>query len=369
MTPAFKILCSGKDLTALYSERLLSIAITDESTEQADSLSIELSNRDGKIVLPEKGETITVSMGYTGNLREMGKFIIDQVVLNGPPDYVALSGKAAAFTTADGFKPFQTRKTRSWDAIKLGDLVQTIAGEAGMKAAVSAEYNAITLAHVDQTNESDMNLLTRLARDWGAVMKPTFGNLVFVKRGEAKSASGVSIGTVTIKKSDCSSYSAQLGERTKFKKARTSYHDPASGKSKRVSVGFEGDTSVDDEDPDMEDGDGEENTYEHPHDYADEQSAVAGAKSILDQTTRGANEISVTVAGRPDVIAEGTVTLVGFHPKMDRAWCIKTVAHELSKSGYRTTIRGEDATPAAVKEAKTPKPKREVGWVAVKPVE
>lgn len=44
----------------------------------------------------------------------------------------------------------------------------------------------IHVTHLDQTEEPDLHLLTRLAREHGAVAKPVAGFLVFVPRGEAK---------------------------------------------------------------------------------------------------------------------------------------------------------------------------------------
>jgi hypothetical protein len=48
----------------------------------------------------------------------------------------------------------------------------------------------IAIEHIDQSNESDLHLLTRLARQHGAVSKPVAGFRGFVSKGEAKSATG-----------------------------------------------------------------------------------------------------------------------------------------------------------------------------------
>jgi hypothetical protein len=57
-------------------------------------------------------------------------------------------------------------------------------------ALVSQQLALIAIEHIDQSNESDLHLLTRLARQHGAVSKPVAGFLVFVFKGEAKSATG-----------------------------------------------------------------------------------------------------------------------------------------------------------------------------------
>jgi len=358
MTPCCKITDgAGVDLSRVYLERLGTLTITDQATENSDSLVITLSDRDGKLKLPEEGETLSVALGYGSKLRNMGQFVVDSVRVKGPPDIVSLSGKAAPFTAAQGFKPFQTRKTRSWHLVKLGDLIRTVAAEAGMMAAVSPEYNGWLLKHLDQTNESDMNLLTRLARDWKAVMKPTCGYLVFVKRGEAKSVTGMSLEGITLTRAECSSWEYSRELRTKFGKARTRYHDAQTGKTMRVTA--TGETVITEEvNPDQIDDDGEESVYEHPLDHADEMGAQNAAMSMLDQMDRGAETIRVDFAGRPDIVAEGNVTLgKGFRSEMLGDWCIKTVTHTYTKSGFTTEVQAETPGGEAGKKKKASKKK------------
>jgi len=82
--------------------------------------------------------------------------------------------------------PFRSPKTRSWDATTLGKLVETIAGEHGYTPKVDPELGAIPIPHLDQTAESDMALLTRLAAKHDAVAKPVAGFLVLARQGAAK---------------------------------------------------------------------------------------------------------------------------------------------------------------------------------------
>ncbi|NBW63446.1 MAG: hypothetical protein EBR33_09950, partial [Synechococcaceae bacterium WB4_1_0192] len=46
----------------------------------------------------------------------------------------------------------------------------------------------------------------------------------------------------------------------------------------------------------------------------------------------------ITLPGRPDVNAEGLVTLQGFRGEVDGTWNVKQVTHDLSGSGYVTTV-------------------------------
>jgi phage protein D len=324
MRPAFRI----TGLSALVESRVLSLSVTDESTEQSDSCSIEISDPRNEFEVPETGHVITVALGYTDKLRDMGQFVVDSVKLSGPANRITIDAKAAPFTAAGGFSPVQTRNTRSFDDITLGDIVRTIAGEHGLQPAVSPDLASSALAHVDQTNESDINFLTRLARQYRAVCKPTFGRLVFATRGEGKSITGLSLPSVTLTPADVISWSGTLSKRTEFAKVQTTYHDNETGET----------TTYDAESDQFTEG---AQVYQHPIPYASQEEAEAAGASMLDQFVRGAQEVSVSMPGNPSLMAEATVTLSGFHPLLDVQWLIKRVEHSIGSGGFSTSFSCE----------------------------
>lgn len=338
MIPVFTISIGDEDLTNVYQQRLISLEITDNTAEQADRLTIELSDHDRKIELPESGAVIQIGLGYDENIRDMGKFVVDSISIGGPPDSVTIGAHAAPFARTGEYKPFQTRRSRSFDNITLSDLIRTIAGSAGLATAVAPELSSIRISHLDQTNESDMNLLTRLARDYGALMKPTSGHLVFLKRGQSRSVSGKPLDKLTIDRSECSSYSAEWSKRANFSKVKTKSHNVETGETEEIEE------SDDDEGP----------VLESPVLYPDAESARRAAASTLEQNARS-ETISLTLAGRPDMIAEGAITLTGFKSKMNGEWLVKSVQHSFSKSGFTTTVQGETSANRAEKKKKKAK--------------
>ena len=332
MKPDFRITGTSGDLTNTYAQRLASLQITDNSTEQADTVSIELSNHDGKLPVPAQGEILTIAIGYEGNTVDKGQFVIDQISLSGFPERMTLSGKAAPFAAAGSFTPFQSRKSRSFDNITLGQLVTNLAAECGLVPGIAPQYYSVTIPHLDQTNESNMNLLTRLARDYEALMKPTFGRLLFLPRSTGSSITGAALPGPTITKSEVASYNADISQRTRYGKATTRWHDPTTGETKSFSL----------------EGQSEGADYEAPHLYPDEAAAKNAAKSILKSSERGSESITLSLSGRPDIIAEGLVTLTGFPAAMNKSWTIKTVTHSLSPSGFTTSVQAE------IKDLETP---------------
>ena len=152
---------------------------------------------------------LEILLGYkeTGLVR-MGAFKVDGVSVTGPPDGVSVTARAADMKSG-----LKARRTRSWDGTTLGDMVRTVAQEHGYGARVNADLDRVNLPHVDQTEESDMQLLTRLAKDNGAVFKPAGGNLVLAPRGEAKSASGAAMPSVQLARKDLVSWTMQAADR------------------------------------------------------------------------------------------------------------------------------------------------------------
>ena len=137
---------------------------------------------------------LEVSLSYAGRAWvAMGKFIVDEIEIRSPPATLSVSAKAA-----DMVGPFRSPKTRSWDATTLGKLVETIAGEHGYTPKVDPELGAIPIPHLDQTEESDMALLTRLAAKHDAVAKPVAGFLVLARQGAAKTITGQTLPTLQL---------------------------------------------------------------------------------------------------------------------------------------------------------------------------
>jgi phage protein D len=106
MKPAYKIIANrADDITAAIAGRLLSLRITDNEGDQNDSLSIELENADGLLLLPAPNAQLAVSLGFEGApLREMGTFVVDEVRESAPPNTISITAKAASYD--------YTRRTR-----------------------------------------------------------------------------------------------------------------------------------------------------------------------------------------------------------------------------------------------------------------
>ena len=330
MTPTYHILAGGKDITAAIRERLLGLRVNDEEGYQSDTLEIQLDDRDGAVDLPRKGTVLEVELGYSvggrlAGLREdsgrvlMGLFTVDEVSLSGPPATLTIRAKAA-----DMRESLKQRKTRSWHMVTIGAVVRAIAGEHGLEARVSGALSGIDLPHVDQTDESDLNLLTRLGEQYDAAAKVGNGRLVFARRGQGRSATSGQVAAVAIAREQVSDYRATLADRGRYRSVRAYWFDVAMGS--RVEV---------------QEGSGEP-VYALRDNFVDEATARAAAGARLDALSRGTGRISLTLKqGIPTVSAESPLTLRGFREGVDGMWIANRVTHDLSGKGYSTTVEAE----------------------------
>ena len=179
MTPDFRIFANRNDITATIQDRLLSLRLTDEAGLKSDDVEIVLDDRDIAIELPGAGARLDVALRYREiDVVHMGRYFVDEVELSGPPSTLTVRAKAVDFVAG-----MQEQKTRAWVDVTLAELVESIAAGHSYQAVVASRFEDISLPHVAQTAESDLNLLVRLARDHGAVIKPMSTRFCFVEEG------------------------------------------------------------------------------------------------------------------------------------------------------------------------------------------
>lgn len=318
-TPTYRILADRVDITRTLAAHLLSMRISDSAGMESDSIEIELDDHESIIELPRTGATLDVSLGYAGGSASLSaSFMVDEIESSGPPQTLTLRGRAA-----DLRQGLKATKTKSWNDTTLGAIVSTIATENGYEPRISAELAAIKIEHEDQTGESDMHFVTRLARRYDATTKPVSGKLVFVTRGSGKSASGQALPVLTLTREEITSWRASLPERGRYKSVTATYHDKGRASQMSVTVG-EGVPTL---------------TLRHT--YASKATAIKAAKGRLTAISRGQATLSLTLPGRPELSAEGQIRMTGIRPGVDGLWSITEVSHTLNHQGYVMQIEAE----------------------------
>jgi hypothetical protein len=318
VTPTVTVSIAGSALSN-FQQRVISGAITEHDGGHADELHFEISNYDGQMQKPTADQVVTVTFGWveTGTVKA-GQFTVLEVTKKGP-----LATFEVTAHSADLLKTLKQQKTRSWTTGKtLGDVISQVASDNGLTPAVDSTLQSIPIDKViAQIRESDMHLLTRLARTYGALFKVSTGNLVFVPRGAGTTASGLQAGACTVTPQDCVEFSIHAKDRPRRSKSNAVYYDRSQAKRTTVAstTGGTGDGAPD---------------YTHPHIFGTQTEGQNHANARKGAFDRGAKDFHCQLGqGRTGAGAGGVCATQGFGDDDDMDWSIKTRTFEFGPKG------------------------------------
>ncbi|MDM2930242.1 GPO family capsid scaffolding protein [Citrobacter sp. Cm046] len=330
----------AQDVTTVLDTRLMSLTLTDNRGFEADQLDLELDDADGLIVLPRCGAVITVALGWKGQpLFPKGGYTVDEIEHSGAPDRLTIRARSADFR-----ETLNTRREKSWHQTTVGEVVKEIVGRHNLKMALGKYLTDKAVDHIDQTNESDASFLMRLARQYGAIASVKDGNLLFLRQGQGKTASGKALPVVTITRKDGDSHRFTLADRGAYTGVIASWlHTREPKKKEAVAVKRKRKrkkkaTTV--KEPEAKQGDylmgTDENVLVLSRTYANRSNAERAAKMQWERLQRGVASFSMQLAeGRADLYTEMPVKVQGFKKQIDEAaWTITTLTHILNSPTY-----------------------------------
>lgn len=308
MQPEFVI--EGYELT---KDRLVSMHITDESGTIEDVAEICIDYRDDNIKVPKE---LKIALGYreTGVL-PIGVYTVNEITVQSPPQILTIKAHATNLMIS-----LKEKVSRAWHQITLSDLVKEIANKHGYGYKVAEEFKDILIPHIDQTEESDINLLTRIAIEREAMAKLAGGYILFIPKGAAKSATGKALGTTTIRPQDTINWKVHFTVRDKYNSVIAKWQSYEKGEQISETVGSS------------------EPSYAIQTIYPNAESAISAAKARFKQLQRNNETLEITIPGNPELCAEAKLNLVGFNQDIDDEWVIDRAEHTLNSSGYLTTL-------------------------------
>lgn len=332
--PEYRIRLGDEDITPRISPRLISLTLTDKRGMEADELDLQLDDSDGALALPTRGVELQLAIGWAGSaLVDKGKFTVDELEHSGAPDVLSIRARSADL--ADG--SLTTKKERSWHEQTLGDLVRSIAQEAGLQPVIAPALDGEHIEHLYQTNESDAHLLTRLAQRYDAIATVKAGRLLFAPAGASASASGQPLPVLTITRADGDHHRYGLTDRNTYTGVVAYWHDLKTAKRSKVHVGkpkwHRHAVKA-----------GTDGYRKHLREtYATKEEAEKAAAAELERLKRGGANLSLTLAlGRPELFPEVPARTLGWKSEIDDTeWIVKEVRHQIGDGGFTTEVELE----------------------------
>ncbi|MFM2477332.1 contractile injection system protein, VgrG/Pvc8 family [Celerinatantimonas sp. MCCC 1A17872] len=323
--PICKLTVNGTDMTSTLQPRLVSLSLTDNRDLTADTLTVTLSDDDGLLVLPPTNAVLQLWLGWSDSgLTYKGSYTVDEVEHSGTPDLLHIRARSADLSGA-----FKTKREQSWHGVTLGSVLSVIAQRYSLKQAISASLASITLEHLDQTRESDANLLSRLGQHYGAVATIKNNHLLFLPNGQSQNLSGIALPTITLNRQDGDQHRYMLAKRGSYTGVKAYYYRTDQAKRLTTIAGTGDDYK------------------ELRHSYTDQASALAAARAEWQRLQQGSASLTFTLArGRPDLIPEQTYRINGIKLQISAIiWLGGNVRHQFGPQSYTTELSLTTQTP------------------------
>lgn len=323
--PIWRVVLKGakgdEDLTQTLSQRLISLTLTDKKGTESDDLTIELDDPDADLALPPTKALLAISLGWEGEgLVSKGLFKVDEIDYSWSPRRLTIRAKGAPVSESLG-----ERKERSWHGKTLGVIATTIAKDHGLIPMVNGLLKDQVIDHIDQTNESDINFLSRIAKLNDAICTVKSERLLLMPTNACTSVSGTAIPVQIIEMSDQDTGHYHSDDRSRYNGVRAYWHD--SGASRRKSVLAGADNQV----------------KSLRATFPNKAEAENAAKAELKRIKRGSATLSLSLdKGRPTLMPETPFKVRGAKAEVDaESWVMGTVTHNLNDSGYTCGIEAD----------------------------
>lgn len=321
--PYFSLIYQGVDISSELDPQTTSVTYTDNHHGKVDEIDVTVQDSDGRWKgswKPEAGDRMELTIyDGIGGVLPCGVFEMDEPEAagnRGGGDTMTMRGLAAAIT-----KSLRTEKTRAFDKQTLRQIVQKVAGEAGLSTEGDIEDQRFE--RVTQRRERDLEFLTRLAEDTGHYFSARGSRAIFTSirsidgQAAALTISHKQLGTTLL------DYRIRDQTAETYSKAKVTGLD----EEKKEKI------EVEEEDGDVKTGDtlriaGER--VENP------SQARVLAKSRLHFTNRKKRSGSIELVGNVRLLAGVVVDMIDFG-KYSGPLLVDSSSHTMTREGYTSS--------------------------------
>jgi len=332
MKPGFRIIIENIEETEYWKQYVSSIILKDNSESQKssgeDSATILISDPSQTFVVPEPGRKFEIHLGYETDkvsdslrIQKIGIYYLDAFSIDGPPNKITLKFKASK-SGGINLETLKERKTRTHEAQTLGNFALKISKEHKLGLEIDPALKDIQIATVQQTDESDSNILHRVSQKYNAIFKIANDSIIIVLPGNT--TKGKNIKEFELRIGNITSWSFDISKRPRFMSCSAKYIDKELNKEITIT---------------LDEGKKPATTLRNP--YPDKETAINACKSELEKARKEGVTFTARFPGSPDLFAGARVKLIDIPYKITDMWQITEIEHTLTSSGYQTSISGK----------------------------
>ncbi|CAM3537889.1 MULTISPECIES: phage late control D family protein [Pseudoalteromonas] len=328
LQPHYSIKANGNEVSKTLKNRLAELSVTTRTGLASDTCYVRFDNlADAPIALPAPTDQLEIAMGYKEGTKDqsapstkLGIFEVGAYELTGPNRSLTFYGNKVLWD-----QDFKALKIRSWpeqgkdEPLMLDKLIQDIAGEYGLQAKIGDAFQGREIPHIEQT-ESDMQLLSKLAVQFDAIMKIADDKLIFMAKGTGKSLTGKALPSVTVSKKQLVSWQLNANHNKLVKGVQAYFYDKALAQKTLVSVG----------------GGSPNTTLSYV--YPNETEAQTAATAMLQRLNRAHTSVQLCVVGDPNLLAGGVITIEEVDDNLNGDWFVCEVKHVINHAGFKSYL-------------------------------
>jgi phage protein D len=301
----FLLEANDEDVTEKLKKNILSISFTDNAGTQSDSIALKI---DGKnFQRPNKDDKLKLYFGYeneslffAGTFNIQTSTRINNYLLN------------VTATGVDFSLELKQKKSATFENTTLKNICSTIASAHNLE--LKSDFGDCIIKNQLQTNESDLNFLTRLADTYNALFSIKNNTLIFIKKNDNNSINE-DLPIFEVDAFEVENLSIKYSNKLFYKSCEAKWHDNKENKAKTVVVG--------DDKP----------VFSLTGTFKDEADATIKAQAKLSLINKGIVSGSFTMSGA-EIYAGANLQLINtINNEDDGIFSIKTVKHNFTPTG------------------------------------
>jgi phage protein D len=328
--PEITITYEGKDITADIAPYVRRFTYTDVLTEKSSDISLELEDKTGnwlKDWYPKKGSIIKATIAYKGETPlDCGAFQLDDFEFSFPPSIVTLGALAT-----DVKLSLREKRTEAYEKQTLKDIATKVAERHGLT--LKGEIKEIKIERCTQDNQTDLEFLVRIAKEYNYLVKIENGDLIFWTQEELDkeptlfSIDNTQIASLRVTDKRDGIYKAcEISYQLASEKEELKHTEP---------------------DPNIKEGD----ILKIKEKCETKEQAIEKAKAALKKANSSQIEATINIEGIPDLLAGINFDLEGFGAFAGK-YQITEVTHTVTKNrGWECRIRCRKIDPETAIQA------------------